>query len=247
MISLAEQHVLITGASAGIGRASALALARLGANILATGRRAPQLEPLAQEVRARGGRLEFLAGDLTDVNFVSRLAAWASRCDILVNNAGTLTYTPVLEATDEDNEAMFDVNVLAAFRVMRLIGAHMAERRAGHIIVMSSIAAREVYKLGAVYCATKHALSAMVRGLRLEMQDLGIRVSEIAPGMVDTEIRDASQHPAVLQALASRTYDPITVEDVADAVVFAARASATCCVDLIELRPGRRRSEGARH
>ena len=102
---------------------------------------------------------------------------------------------------------------------------------------MSSIAAREVYRLASVYCATKHALSALARALRLELQGFGIKVTEVAPGMVDTDIRVGSDHPDVLASVANRKFKPLTAQEVADAVVYALQANPNCCPDLIELRP----------
>src|SRR5262249_29359939 len=154
--------------------------------------------------KQHGAAVETIAGDLNDAGFVAELAARAQGVDILVNNAGILTYAPVMDLTFADTAAMFTTNVLAAFRVMQEIARSMIARRRGHIIVMSSTAAREVYRLGVVYCATKHALSALTRGFRLELQGHGIKVTEIAPGMVDTDIRNASPHPAVQAALAAR-------------------------------------------
>ena len=132
---------------------------------------------------------------------------------------------------------MFRTNVLASFRVTLAVARSMAARRRGHIIVMTSIAAREVYRLGVIYCATKHALSAFARGLRIELQGHGIKVTEIAPGMVDTGIRASSDHPAVLEAIKVRKFEALTSEEVAEAVVYAATATPNCCPDLIELRP----------
>jgi hypothetical protein len=132
---------------------------------------------------------------------------------------------------------MLRTNVLAAFRVTQAVAKSMIERGSGHIIVMTSIAAREVYQLGSIYCATKHALSALARSFRIELQGHGIKVTEIAPGMVDTEIRAGSDHPRVIAAVSARKFDPLTAEEVAEAVVFAAQAAPNCCPDLIELRP----------
>jgi NADP-dependent 3-hydroxy acid dehydrogenase YdfG len=138
---------------------------------------------------------------------------------------------------DADCEAMFRTNVLSAFRITKAIAKSMVKRRRGHIIVMSSTAAREVYQLGGIYCGTKHALSAITRGLRLELQGHGVKVTEIAPGMVDTGIRASSDHPRVLEALKVRKFAPLTADEVAQAVVYAAQAAPNCCPDLIELRP----------
>jgi NADP-dependent 3-hydroxy acid dehydrogenase YdfG len=209
-----------------------VALARAGAKVIATGRRAAELESLKKECP-----MQTLAGDLNDKGFAEDLAAAAREVEIFVNNAGILKYAPLLDMSDEDCEAMFRTNVLAAFRITRAVAKAMVQRRRGHIIVMSSIAAREAYPLGGIYCGTKHALSAITRVLRMELQGQGIRVTEIAPGMVDTGIRATSDHPRVLEAIKNRKFSPLTSEEVAEAVVFAAQAAPNCCPDLIELRP----------
>jgi NADP-dependent 3-hydroxy acid dehydrogenase YdfG len=233
-LPLSGKAVLVTGASAGIGRATAVALAEAGAKILATGRRKAELEALKTQC---GGTVEAIVGDLNDVRFVDELASAARTVDIFVNNAGILKYAPLMDMTDADCESMFRTNVLASFRITHRVAKSMMERRRGHIIVMTSIAAREVYRLGVIYCATKHALSAFARGLRIELQSHGIKVTEIAPGMVATEIRAGSDHPSVLEAVKSRKFEALTSAEVAEAVVYAARAAPNCCPDLIELRP----------
>lgn len=233
--NLSGQSVLVTGASAGIGKATVAALVAAGAIVLATGRRKDALDALVKQHGA--GSVQTIAGDLNDAKFVEALAARAKDVDILINNAGVLTYAPLMDTTFDDTAAMFITNVLASFRVMHAIARPMIERRRGHIIVMSSTAAREVYRLGVVYCATKHALSALTRGFRIELQGFGIRVTEIAPGMVDTDIRNASPHPAVQAALKARKFEPLTPREVADAVVFAAQSAPNCVPDLVELRP----------
>jgi NADP-dependent 3-hydroxy acid dehydrogenase YdfG len=232
---LSGKAVLVTGASAGIGRATALALAQAGAKIIATGRRKPELETLAKQ--CSGSAIETMVGDLNDARFVDELANKARDVDILVNNAGILKYAPLMDMTDAECQEMFRTNVLASFRVTLAVARSMMARRRGHIIIMTSIAAREVYQLGVIYCATKHALSAFARGLRIELQGHGIKVTEIAPGMVDTGIRAGSNHPRVLEALKVRKFEALTSDEVAQAVVYAARAAPNCCPDLIELRP----------
>lgn len=232
---LVGKTVLVTGASAGIGRATCLALAKAGANIVATGRRKDALESLRQQCGT--DVVQTLAGDLNDTAFVAELAAAAGHVDIFVNNAGVLKYAPLMDMQDDDYEWMFRTNVLAALRVTQAIAKPMIARGRGHIIFMTSTAARDVYQLGVVYCATKHALSALARGFRIELQGSGIKVTEVAPGMVDTDIRASSDHPRVLAALGARKFDPLTSEQVAEAVVYAAQAEPNCCPDLIELRP----------
>ena len=232
---LSGKTVLVTGASAGIGRATAVALAQAGAKIIATGRRKIELDALAKQ--CGGAAVETVAGDLNDRSFVDELAKRADGVDIMAHNAGVLKYAPLMAMTEADCEAMFRTNVLASFRVILAVARSMVARRRGHIIVMSSIAAREVYRLGVIYCTTKHALSAFTRGLRIELQADGIKVTEIAPGMVDTGIRATSDHPSVVEAVKARKYEGLTSEEVAEAVVYAATATPNCCPDLIELRP----------
>ena len=232
---LSGKTVLVTGASAGIGRATAVALAQAGARIIATGRRKIELDALARQ--CGGAAVETVAGDLNDRSFVDELAKRADGVDIMAHNAGVLKYAPLMAMTEADCEAMFRTNVLASFRVILAVARSMAARRRGHIIVMSSIAAREVYRLGVIYCTTKHALSAFARGLRIELQGDGIKVTEIAPGMVDTGIRATSDHPSVVEAVKARKFEALTSEEVAEAVVYAATATPNCCPDLIELRP----------
>lgn len=228
---------LVTGASSGIGRATAAALAREGAEVIATGRRESELQALADQCKKEGGLVRFVAGDIDDASFVRALTEQAKNADILVNSAGTLTYAPLLDITDEEIDAMFRTNVIGTLRLSRLIGAKMASRGRGQIIMITSLAAREVYRFGVIYCATKHALTAITTGLRIELQEHGIKVHEIAPGMVATGMRDRISHPEVLAAVSTRKYEPLTAHEVADAVVYVATAAPNLCPDLIELRP----------
>lgn len=232
---LSGKTALVTGASAGIGKATVAALVDHGANVIATGRRRDALDSLV--AGHGGGRVTAIAGDLNDAGFVAELVSAAVDVEILVSNAGVLKYAPILDLTYDDMENMVRTNVLGSFRITHEIAKAMVERGRGHIVVMTSTAAREVYPLGSIYCATKHALSAFARALRIELQAKGIEVSEIAPGMVDTDIRDDSDHPAVLAAVNARKFEPLTPEEVAEAVAFALLSSDNCANDLIELRP----------
>jgi NADP-dependent 3-hydroxy acid dehydrogenase YdfG len=235
MMSLQGKTILITGASAGIGRATAVQLAQAGARIIALGRRQDALDALAAALPA--GQVRTLAGDLNDEAFVQRVEALAPEVDVLINNAGVLRYAPILDLSPADCQWMFQTNVLATLRLTQGIARAMVAHQRGHIVFMSSIAAREVYRLASVYAATKHALSALARSLRIELQGHGIKVTEVAPGMVDTEIRAGSEHPEVLASVAKRKFKALTSDEVAQAVVYAVGASPNCCPDLIELRP----------
>jgi NADP-dependent 3-hydroxy acid dehydrogenase YdfG len=234
---LQDKLALVTGASSGIGRATVVALAREGAEVIATGRREGELKSLAEQCRKEDGLVRFVAGDIDDSSFVRALAEQARDADILVNSAGNLTYAPLLDMTDDEIDAMFRTNVISTLRLSRLVGANMASRGRGQIIMITSLAAREVYRFGVVYCATKHALSAITTGLRIELQERGVKVHEIAPGMVATGMRDRISHPEVLAAVSTRKYEPLTADEVADAVLYVATAAPNLCLDLIELRP----------
>ena len=235
--NLKGQWALITGASAGIGRACALTLARAGVNVYLTGRKEVELKAVQSECLSYGVQAPYMNGDLGDRQFVKRLVEWSSNSNILVNNAGTLTYAPVLEVTTDECEHMFAINVVAAYDVTRAIAEQMKNRGAGHLVFITSLSARNVNMHSVVYAATKHALSALAKGFRLELKKDLIKVTEIAPGMVDTEMRSAITHPEVLKAIANRTFKPIAAQDVANAVLFALTSSDGCCPDLIELRP----------
>ena len=234
-ISLTDRQVLITGASAGIGRATAVLLAQMGAQIIALGRREDALHDLQAQCPA--GRVRTLCGDLNDDAHLKQIEAIAPEVDVFVNNAGVLRYAPLLELSAEDCEWMFQTNVLASLKVTQVIGRAMVARQRGHMVFMTSIAAREVYRLASGYCATKHALSALARSFRLELQGHGIKVTEVAPGMVDTDIREGSIHPDVLASVANRRFKALTAQEVAEAVAYALTANPNCCPDLIELRP----------
>jgi hypothetical protein len=236
-VRLKGREALVTGASAGIGRATCLALAREGAAIVATGRRQAELESLVQEVKKGGGQARAIAGDLDDGGFVRALAEQSADADILVNNAGWLVYAPVLDITPEQCEAMFRTNVVAAFAIAQEMSRRMAERRRGHLVFVTSGAARNVQQYAVVYAGTKHAMSAFAKGFRLELKAAGVKVSEVAPGMVDTDMRKGITHPEVLKSLAARKFKPISAQDVAEAIVYALTTPENASADLIEVRP----------
>lgn len=228
---------LITGASAGIGRASALALAAEGADLLLTGRKSAELKAVAAQCVQLGVSAAVMAGDLNDRPFVRELTSWAAEADILVNNAGILTYAPLLEVSTEECAQMFATNVVAAYDIALGVAKCMVERKRGHMVFITSLSARNVSAAAVAYAATKHALSAFARGFRLELKVHNLKVTEIAPGMVATDIRNGITHPDVLKSIAARKFDPISAQDVAEALVYALTSSPGSCPDLIELRP----------
>lgn len=234
---LAGRTALITGASAGIGKATALALAGAGASLILTGRRQGALDDVAAACQALGIGARVIVGDLNDAGFPEHLAAESDGADIMINNAGMLVYAPLLDTDMANVETMFRTNVVAAFAISLAVAKRMAAKKRGHMVFVTSGAARNVNPNGTVYSGTKHALSAFAKGFRAELKPFGIKISEVAPGMVDTEIRNASTHPAVVKSLQGRPYKPLTAEDVAEAILYVVSTSQGSTTELLELKP----------
>jgi NADP-dependent 3-hydroxy acid dehydrogenase YdfG len=230
MQGLKAKRVLVTGASAGIGQATVRAFAEAGASVVATGRSAEGLRALG------GAAISTLAGDLTDRAFVTGLAEAAGAVDILVNNAGALKHAVFLEADPEDWARVFEINVQALLVLTQLVARGMAARRSGHIINLSSMLARRVAPVTTVYSASKHAVAAISLGLRQELRAYNIRVTEIAPGVVDTNVFRDLEDPALVARYSTPKFEPMTASQVAEAIVFAARTDHNACPDLIEIK-----------
>ncbi|MFZ9298845.1 MAG: SDR family oxidoreductase [Hylemonella sp.] len=233
--SLNGKVAVVSGASAGIGQAISRQLAALGVSVIALGRNDEALKALASEFAP--GRIQTMPGDLNHAEYLSKLDASVARVDYFINNAGILTYAPLMELDDHAIADMFQTNVLASIQLTRILAKKMIAQKQGHIVFMTSTGARSVFKLAIGYCATKHALAAFANGFRLELQSDGIKVTEVAPGMVDTNIRSNSTHPAVAAALGARKFSPLSPDEVAQAVVYALQSNSNACPDLIELRP----------
>ncbi len=221
--------VFITGASAGIGKATAEAFASEGANLIITARRIERLNDLADELTEKyGAEVLPVKLDVTDKNEVAEtintLPEKWSKIDILVNNAGL---GRGLNKLYEDNidgwEEMIDTNIKGLLYVTRNIVPGMVERKSGHVINLGSIAGHEAYGGGSVYCATKHAVTAITRSLRIDLLGTGVRVSTVDPGMVETEFSivrfygDEEKAKSVYKGL-----QPLTGKDIAEAIIFCA-------------------------
>jgi serine 3-dehydrogenase len=229
MLSLKDKIVFITGASSGIGESSARAFAALGARVLLCGRRAERIEKLARALESEHKsvvhtfRLDVRDQAAVDRAIAGLPAEWRA-IDVLVNNAGLSRGLDKLpHGLLSDWEEMIDTNVKGLLYVTRAVLPGLIERGRGHIINIGSIAGHEVYPAGNVYCATKFAVRALSKGLRLDLNGTPIRVSEVAPGMVETEFSlvrfhgDAERAGKVYQGLT-----PLAPDDVADAVVWCA-------------------------
>lgn len=236
--------VLVTGASAGIGEACARAFAAAGARLVLTARRRERLEALADELRAaHGTECLLLTFDVRDAGAVQAAvgglpAEWAA-VDVLVNNAGLGRGLEPLHTGDPgDWDEMVDTNVKGLLYVTRAVTPGMVERGRGHVINLGSVAGHEVYPGGAVYCATKHAVDAVTRGLRMDLLGTRVRVSTIDPGMVETEFSVIRFHGD--RERAERVYrgmTPLTAADIADAVLWVATRPPHVNVDQIILKP----------
>ena len=226
---------MVTGASSGIGAATARRLAADGWQVVAAARRVDRLEALAAELPA----VRAHALDVTDPESVAALAQAVPSCDLLVANAGgAFDMATIADADESSWSRTYDVNVLGAVRTLRALLPALAQAR-GHVVLTGSTAGRWVYEGGASYVAAKHALAALRQVLRLEVVADGVRVSEIAPGMVKTE-EFAAVRFAGDQARASAVYagvDALTAEDVADAIAWVASRPAHVNIDLVQLTP----------
>jgi NADP-dependent 3-hydroxy acid dehydrogenase YdfG len=228
---------VVTGASSGIGAATAAALGRRGYQIVAGARRIQRVQRVVGDL---GLALQLDVTDQKSVDaFVTHVSKAFGRVDVLVNNAGLASgLTPVGEARDEDWIAMWEVNVLGLMRMTRACLPLLRKAKHGHIVNLGSIAGFEVYKGGAGYTASKHAVRAISRTLRLELNGEPIRVTEVAPGMVETEFSvvrfggDRKAAKAVYKGV-----KPLVAEDIADCIVFAVTRPAHVDIDEIVIRP----------
>lgn len=244
MLSLKDKIVFVTGASSGIGQATAEAFAGLGARILMCARRVERLEKLAQKLEAEDkAAVRCFRLDVRDRAAVDRAVAglpaeWRA-VEVLVNAAGLSRGLDKLPSgLAEDWEEMIDTNVKGLLYVSRAVLPGMIERGRGHIINVGSLAGYEVYPGGAVYCASKFGVRALSKGLKLDLLGTPIRVSEVAPGLVETEFSlvrfhgDAERAGKVYQGLT-----PLGPDDIAEAVVWCATRPAHVNVSIVEVMP----------
>ncbi len=229
MTTLNNSIVLITGASSGIGSSCAHKFAEAGSRLILIARRKERLTALAAKLKKLHGTPSLIVGlDVRDrkavVKKLSGLPKEWRAIDILVNNAGLSRGLDKLhEGSFEDWEEMLDTNVKGLLYVSRTIIPGMVERKRGTIVNVGSIAGHEVYPRGNVYCASKHAVDALTKGLRLDLVDTPLRVCTVDPGLVETEfsnVRFHGDHQRAKQTYQNMT--PLSPDDVADAILFCA-------------------------
>lgn len=220
---------LITGASSGIGKATAEAFATLDYSLILCGRRQDRLDELSQQLATKTITLNFDVRDRSAVEIaISSLPTDWQAIDILVNNAGNaFGMSPIQEGDPADWDLMIDGNVQGVLYVSKAVMAGMVARQRGHIVNLSSIAGKQTYANGAVYCASKAAIEAISTGMRLDLTQHGIKVTNIAPGAVETEFSvtrfkgDADRAAKVYEG-----FTPLTAEDIASTIVYAVTAPA---------------------
>lgn len=235
--------VVVSGASSGIGAATAEAYARAKATVVLGARRERRLQEMTPKLRELGAAdVLALELDVASQESVDRFADGVlkrfGRVDVLINNAGLAAgLDPVATGKDADWQAMLDINVYGLLRMTRRFLPEMLKRDKGHIVNMGSIAGFHTYANGAVYAGTKHAVKAITGALRLEVNGSRVRVSEIDPGMVETEfsvvrLKDEVRAQAVYQGMT-----PLAAADIADCVVFATSRPAHVNIDHIVIMP----------
>ncbi|MER5935105.1 SDR family NAD(P)-dependent oxidoreductase [Streptomyces sp. NPDC002054] len=240
-MSTATRTAVVTGASSGIGAATARRLAAAGYHVVLTARRKDRIEALAEELRAAGHSAAAHAVDVTDRAAVDALAASLDRCDLLVNNAGgALGAEPVATADPADWRTMYEVNVLGTLHMTQALLPALDASGDGTVVILSSTAGHATYEGGAGYVAAKNGARVLAETLRLEIVGRPVRVIEIAPGMVKTEEfattrfrGDADKAAKVYAGVA----EPLTADDVADTITWAVTRPSHVNIDLLVVRP----------
>jgi len=239
-----RKTVLITGATSGIGEATAIKFAEATYRLIITGRRKDRLNDLTENlVQEYGIDVLPLCFDVRDnlqvEKYLGNLPEEWQKVDILVNNAGLAAGLSHIDEGDRDDwDRMIDTNIKGLLYVTRAIAPGMVSRQSGHIINISSIAGKEVYENGGVYCASKHAVDALSKGMRIDLLKHGIKVTNIAPGMVETEFSvvrfrgDRERADAVYKGIQA-----LKGEDVAEAIFYCASLPAHVCINDLVITP----------
>ena len=236
---------IVTGASSGIGYATALALARAGARVAIGARRTDKLADLAGVIEGEGnsGSVMYQKLDVTKQSECQAFAdtvleKWGS-IDILVNNAGLMPLSFFQKLKVSEWDQMIDVNLKGVLYCTAAVILHMKEKKSGHIINISSVAGRTVFPSGSVYCATKHAVTALSEGLRQEFSTRSkIRVTCIEPGVVDTDLNSTITDEALAGFVKkAKEMESLRAEDIASAIVYAADAPEHANINEVLIRP----------
>jgi NADP-dependent 3-hydroxy acid dehydrogenase YdfG len=235
--------VVITGASSGLGEATARLLSAQGASVMLGARRVDRLQALADELTGSGGKALAVTTDVTDCDQVKRLVDGAvqayGRIDVMINNAGLMPQAPLERLKIDEWNRMIDVNIKGVLYGIAAALPYMQQQQAGHIINVSSVAGHKVGPGFAVYAATKHAVRALSEGLRQEVKPYNIRTTVISPGAVDTELPNSVTEPDIAEKVRKAHEIAIPAESFARAVAFAMSQPEEVDVNEILFRPTR--------
>ncbi len=238
-----DKVVIVTGASSGIGLATALAFSKAGAKIAIGARRIDRLEKLQNEILQNGGQVILQKLDVTQKSdcdsFVDAVIKKWGTIDVLVNNAGLMPLSFIKKLKVDEWDRMIDVNIKGVLYCTASVLPKMLEKKSGHIVNISSVAGRIVFPAGSVYCATKHAVTAFSEGLRQELSPrYNIRVTIIEPGVVATDLTNTITDES-LQGFVenSKKMDALKAEDIASAILFAVNAPNHMNVNEVLIRP----------
>jgi NADP-dependent 3-hydroxy acid dehydrogenase YdfG len=238
-----QKVVIVTGASSGIGYATALKLSKAGAKVAAGARRVEKLETLKNEVQKYGGEMLVKKIDVTKkedcnsfINFVTK--TW-NHIDILINNAGIMPLSFFKNLKVSEWEQMIDVNLKGVLYCTAAVIPYMMTNKSGHIVNISSVAGRIVFPAGSVYCATKHAVTAFSEGLRQELsQRYNIKVTCIEPGVVSTELPNTITDKSLESFVKSvKEMESLKAEDIANAIIYSLDSPEYLNINEILLRP----------
>lgn len=238
-----DKIAIITGASSGIGYATATALSKAGAKVAIGARRTDKLELLKNEIIKNGGEVFVQKLDVTKKtdcdSFIDAVVKKWGTVDILVNNAGLMPLSFFKNRKVDEWDQMVDVNIKGVLYCTAAAIPHMLAKKSGHIINISSVAGRIVFPAGSVYCATKHAITALSEGLRQEFsQRSGIRVTCIEPGVVATELTNTITDESLKAFVEStKKMEALRAEDIADAILYAVESPTHVNVNEILIRP----------
>ena len=241
---MSKKIALITGATAGIGYETAALLAQNNFNLILTGRRKERLETIKNQLETTYNcQILILNFDIrqkleTETALNGIPENWRA-IDVLINNAGLAAgLAPVNSADIDDWEAMIDTNIKGLLYATRMVTPWMIQRQSGHIISISSVAAKESYPNGSVYCGTKHAVAAISKAMRIELMPFGIKVSTISPGAVDTEFSLVRFHGDQEKAdLVYKGFTPLSAKDIAETILFVLNRPAHVNIDDILIMP----------
>lgn len=232
---------LVTGASSGIGEATAKHLANAGYTVMVTARRADRLNELVSAIESENGSAKPFVCDITDPgsvhSMIDEVLSFSNRLDVLINNAGVMPLEPVASSTLDNWRQMVDVNINGVLYATHAVLPHFTAKNSGHIVNVSSVAGRRVFPRGAVYCGTKFFVHAFSEGLRAELSQQGIRVTIVAPGLVRTELHSHIPDEAAKERLKNATFDWLTPDDIARAVVYAVEQPDHVSVNEVLIRP----------